>query len=317
MSFKNFFEQSIRGWLPAEPKIPKTKFKKLPTPVVGFLVASLAVALFSSVVLLMNPLTPLSVPSIAKSTPNSSYVELKGVLQQNNSFIMVLTDGSHISSKNLSLTYWITEKSGNECTIKIALECDKFTKEATIDGSIVDGNLVVDSTRSVFLINPNVTKNQYIMLTETQDWQLTANVQSTAGHPSIALEPYGVTAVMVSSHLTRTQEGWPLSVILGYDPDTGMLVYSGYSLNDVLLKKLGIVLLLGGSLELSSYSDNLNLEFFNWDIFWARVNMTTIWFFVQLVLVVATAVITVALFISRKIREKRQATQDNVKLLQS
>lgn len=50
---------------------------------------------------------------------------------------------------------------------------------------------------------------------------------------------------------------------LGYDPDTGILIYSMYSLSDVLLEKLGIDLLLGGSLELVSYSDNLNLEVVN------------------------------------------------------
>lgn len=317
MNITNRLAPFIHGWLPIEPKLPKTRAKSLRTPIISFVVISLLVSLFSAIILMAQPITPLVAPMIAKSSPDSSYVELKGVLQRDNNFIMVLTNGSHVSSENLLLTYSITEKSGKECTVHITIECDDFSNEATVDGSIVDGNLVVDSTRSLFLINPNLTEKQGIVLTETQDWKLTANVQSTTGHPSIAVEPYGVTAVMISTHQSRTEEGWPLSVSLGYDPDTGMLVYSGYSLSDVLLKKVGIVLLLGGSLELNSYSDNLNLEFFNWDIFWARINITVIWFYVQLTLVVATAVVVVLLFIIRKIRKKRQATQNTAKLSQS
>lgn len=32
MSFKDFFSQSIRGWLPEEPEMQKSTFRKLRTP---------------------------------------------------------------------------------------------------------------------------------------------------------------------------------------------------------------------------------------------------------------------------------------------
>lgn len=312
MSFKNFFERSIRGWLPEEPQMPKSKLKRLRTPIAAFLVATTVVSLFSSVFVFTQTAVLLPPPLIVQSSPNSSYVEFKGILQQNNSFILVLTDGSYIFSENLSMTFSITERSGNECTAHLAVECDGFSNEASVDGSIVDGNLVIDSTRSIFLINPNVTGKQKIVLTETDDWKLTANVQSRTGHPSTAIDPYGVTALMVSSSISRTETGWPIRVQLGYDPTTGILVYSGLSLSDVLLKELGIELLLGGGLKLVSYSENLNLEVVNLP---PPGSMLSVWFILFTLLVsspVILPVVAVVVYIIRKKRKRAQADALNI-----
>ena len=123
----------------------------------------------------------------------------------------------------------------------------------------MDGNLVIDSRRSIFLVNPSLTEKQEVVLTETDNWNLTAKVDSTTAKVSTSISPYGVNAIMVSTS-SRTETGWPLYAHLGYDPNKGMLVYSGSCLSDVLLKELGIELLVGGPLRLVSYSENLNLE---------------------------------------------------------
>jgi hypothetical protein len=306
MSFKNFFARSIRGWLPEEPKMPKSKLERILQPIAVLVAATTVVSLFSSIFMVSQPIAALSTPLVVQSIPDSSLVEFEGVLQQNNTFIMVLTNGTHITSKNLAMTFSVTERGGNECTAHLAVECDDFSNETSVDGNIVDGNLVIDSTRSIFLINPNVTRKQNIVLTETADWSLNATVNTRTGKPSTAVEPYGVTAQVVSAHNSLTEEGWPMSLILGYDPISGMLVHSGYSLSDVLLKKVGIELLLGGSLGLVSYSDDLNLEFFNWELFWARLNAKFFLFYLHLSLLVVLAVVVVVLFVIRKRRKRRQ-----------
>jgi len=306
MSFKNFFERSIRGWLPEEPKMPKSKLKRIRTPIATLLVATTVFSLFSSVFMFNQPAVLLPPPLIAQSTPNSSYVEFKGILQQNNSFILILTNGTHISSKNLTMTFSITEKSRNECTAHITIECDGFSNEASVEGSIVDGNLVIDSTRSIFLINPNVTRKQKIVLTETDDWKLTATVDTRTGKTSTAIDPYRVTALMVSSSMSRTETGWPINVHLGYDPTTGILVYSGYSLSDVLLKEIGIELLLGGGLKLVSYSENLNLEVVNLP---PPGSMSSVRFVLFILLVSLPVILPVAAVVVYIIRKKRKRTQ--------
>jgi len=313
MIMHSFFD-SIRGWLPEEPKMPKRKLKQLRTPLAVLVVTSTVVSLFSSIFMVSQPIAALSTPLVVQSTPGSSLVEFEGFLQQNNTFIMVLTNGTHITSEKLALTFSVTEKGGNECTAHLTVDCDNFSNETSVDGRIVDGNLVIDSTRSLFLINPNhdLSRTNWIVLTETDDWSLTANVDTRKGKPSTAVEPYGVTALIVRAHNSMTEEGWPMSLTLGYDPCSGMLVYSGYSLSDVLLKKVGIELLLGGSLELISYSDDLNLEFFNWDNFWARLNAKAFLFHLHLSLFVVLAVAVVVLFVIRKIRKRRQLGALNV-----
>jgi len=308
------FVDYVRGWLPEEPKMPKSKLERILQPIAVLVAATTLVSLFSSIFTVSQPIAALSTPLVVRSTPGLSLVEFEGVLQQNNTFIMVLTNGTHITSKNLTMTFSVTERGGNECTAHLAVECDNFSSEASVDGRIVDGNLVIDSTRSIFLINPNhnLSRTKRIVLTETDDWRLTATVNTLSGKPSTAVEPYGVTALMVSAHNLLTEEGWPMSLILGYDPTSGMLVYSGYSLSDVLLKKVGIELLLGGSLGLVSYSDDLNLEFFNRDLFWAKLNAKFFLFDLHLSLLAVLAIVAIVLFVIRKRRKRRQLGALNI-----
>ena len=307
MNFKTFFEHRIQGWLPEEPKMPKNKFKAIRMQNVAIIMGVTAVfSLLSPFFWSISPLAAAPLSMVIENVPNSSYVEFKGILEEDNIFIINLNNGTCVKSENLMLSFLITETSGNKCTVNITFECDCFSSEAIVNGSIVDGNLVVDSTRSLFLINPNVTKNQNIMLTETDDWNLTAYVRSETLHPSTAIEPYAVSALIFSSFQSHPSAK-PIQMFwLGYDPNSGILIYSGYSLSDVLLEKVGINLLYGGSLELLSYSKKLNLEFYNFDIFWTQLNIKVFCFYSGFALLVATSVIVAAYVIIRKIRKRRQ-----------
>jgi hypothetical protein len=260
MILHSFFD-SIRGWLPEEPKMPKSKLKRLRTTLVAMFVASTVFSLFSYSFFFSNHALLVPPPMIVPSAPNSSYVELTGVSDADNSFILVLDNGNQVCSKNLTMALSITEKGGDACTAWLTVEGDTFYKEASADGEIVDGNLVIDSRKSLFLINPDLSRGQ-VVLTETGDWQLHACVANTERRFLTAVDSYVVTAVGVSASASRTAKGWPISLNAGYDPNTGILIYSAFSISDVLLEKLGIDLIIGG-LKLVSYSENLNLEVAN------------------------------------------------------
>ncbi len=259
MSLKNLFARSIRGWLPEEPKMPKSKLRKTLPPIAVLVAATTIVSLFSSSFFVSNQTAALvASPLAVSSAVNTSFVELGAALGPDD-FILVLSDGNHICSDTLKLTFFLDEGSGGKCTVRLAVECDEFSKETSVEGCIVNGNLVIDSKRSLFLINPDVTPGN-IMLTETDGWQLGARVYSKERKLSTAIDSYKVNSVYISSDTCRTEKGWPLKVDLGYDHNTGLLVYSGYSLSDVLLDKLGIDLLFGGPLKLTSFSKHFHID---------------------------------------------------------
>ena len=289
--------------------MPKSKLKQLRTPIAVLAVATTLVSLFSYSVFFSGQTAALLPPSmIVQSVPNSSYVELQGVSDESNSFILVLADGNHVYSENLTMALSITEKGGDACTAWLAVDCDSFSDEVSVDGRIVDGNLVIDSRKSLFLINPDLSRGN-IVLTETDNWQLTACVADTARKFSTAVEPYIVTAVDVSSSASRTQKGWPLSLHVGYDPNTGILIYSGFSLSDVLLEKLGIDLLLGGGLKLVSYSENLNLEVANRP----PPGLTSVFGFVLFLLFISSPVtLSIVAYVFYRRRKRTQAAAHNV-----
>jgi len=303
------FVDSIRGWLPEEPKMPKSKLKRYHVPLAVLVALTTIFSLLSPSVFFPNQTAALVAPPlVVSSAPNSYFVELGGVVDESEGFILVLSDGRIISPNNLALKYTLTERSGSECNVQLAVECEDFSNEISVDGSIVNGNLVIDSAQSLLLISPDVAKSQNILLTETNDWELDGTVQSTVSKPSTAIDPYTVTAIMVSSSATRTEKGLPLSLSVGYEPNTGLLVYSGMSLSDVLLEKLGIDLIIG-SLNLVSYSENLNLEIASFSLprfFNLR--------FILLVGLVSSLVVVpiVAVYVVRKRRKRRQAGAQNI-----
>ena len=312
MSFVNFFVRSIRGWLPEEPKMPKSKLRRTLPPIAVLVAATTIVSLFYPSLFVSTPTAALvPPPAIVPSAPNSSFVELGGVVDKPEGFILVLSDGNYISSTNLALKYFLTERSGGDCTVRLAVECTGFSKEISVDGSIVNGNLVIDSRQSLFLINPDLAKNQEIVLTETGNWRLDATVDSTPGKVPTAIDPYGVTAVRVSSQISRTEKGWPLRLNVGYDPNTGLLMLSSCSLSDVLLEKVGIDLLIGG-LRLVSYSENLQLEVANRPPPGMMPAFLTILYLLLFSSPVIVPVAVVAVYLVRRRRKRRQAGAHSV-----
>ena len=193
MSFKNFLQQFFWGWVPEEPKLPKRMFASFRVPVVTFIAVTSVTSLFSLAFVFVNVTVLFPPPPVIESVSNSSYVELSGITNRyNNTYYLVLTNGTRIDSENLTLSYTITKQGSDTCTVNIAIECDTFSNQTTVDGTIEDGNLVIDSTRSLFLINPNLTKNQKIVLAETPDGKRTGTVISSKSRASITADRYYV-----------------------------------------------------------------------------------------------------------------------------
>jgi hypothetical protein len=263
MNLKKQRQKYIRGWLPEEPKMPKSKLKRAFPPIAVLLTVTAALSLFSSALTCNQPAATPTVPAGTQNVPSFASVKFNGVLQENNSFILVLTNGTHIISEDLTLSLSFNEKKENEYVMHIAVESGNFSDETTVSGYISDGKLIIMDTASVFLTKTDeIEKGNRVLLSETDDWKLTGNIDTVTGKPSTAIDDQRIEAIIVTSS-QLTESGWPMQLTLGYDASTGILVYSGWSLSDVLLRAIGVELILGGSLELSSYSDNLNLKLAN------------------------------------------------------
>lgn len=312
MSFKNFLQQFFLGWVPEEPKLPKrrfTSFRKLPkrmfssfrVPAVTFIAVTSVTSLFSLAFVFVNVTFLFPPPPVIESAPNSSYVELSGVYNNdyNNNYYVVLTNGTQINSENLTLSYTITKQGSDKCTVNLAIECDTFSNQTTVDATIEDGNLVIDSLRSLFLINPNLTKNQKIVLAETPDYKLDATViSSTSRELTTAERNYVKPTLLV---LGKDPEGsGPSSYMFShYSQNTGALVGLGGRVSDILLKKLGIDVINNGNLYLNTYSENLNLDVINHD----NMNFTNFGFVLFLSSVFTGVVLSVR-FVVQLIRKK-------------
>jgi hypothetical protein len=224
-------------------------------------------SLFSLAFVFVNMTVLFPPPPVIEGAPNSFYVELSGVYTNdyNNNYYVVLTNGTQINSENLTLSYTITKQSSDTCTVNIAIECDTFSNQTTVYATIEDGNLIIDSTRSLFLINSNLTKNQEIVLAQTPDSKLAGTVLSSNSRALTTAERnYVKPAIAV---LSKDPEGSdPFCYMFSdYSQNTGALVGLGGRVSDVLLKKLGIDVIINGNLYLNTYSENLDIDVINYD----------------------------------------------------
>jgi len=298
MSFKNFLQQFFWGWVPEEPKLPKRRFASFRVPVVTFIAVTSVTSLFSLAFVFVNVTVLFPPPPVIESAPNSSYVELSGVPSYDNTYYLVLTNGTQINSENLTLSYTVTKQSSDKCTVNIAIKCDTFSNQTTVDGTIEDGNLVIDSTRSLFLINPNLTKNQEIVLAQTPDEKHTATVLSSKSRASTTADRNYVKPTIA---VLKDPEGSdPFYYMFSdYSQNTGVLVGLGGRVIDVLLKKLGIDIIINGNLYLNTYSENLDIDVINYD----TVNFTNFGF-VMFLSSVFTGVVLSIRFVVQLIRKK-------------
>jgi len=301
MSFKNFLQQFFWGWVPEEPKLPKKKIVSFRVPAVTFIAVTSVTSLFSLAFVFLNMTVLFPPPLVVESAPNSSYVELSGVYDNNynNTYYLVLTNGTQINSENLTLSYTITKQSLDKCTVNVAVECDTFSNQTTVDGTIENGNLVIDSTRSLFLINPNLTKNQKVVLAETSDGKLDSTVLSVNSRASTTADRnYVKPTIAVLSKDPESSSPF-YYMFSDYSQNTGALVELGGRVSDVLLKKLGIDVIINGNLCLNTYSENLDLDIINYD----TANFTNFGF-VLFLSTVFTGVVLSTRFVVQLIRNK-------------
>ena len=127
------FVDSIRGWIPEDPKMPK-RFRM---PMVTFLATKGAISLIFSFFMYLQPIAAIAPPLSVQAEPNSSYVELVGILEQNHTFVMVLTNGTRITSDNLKLTFLVTQTSPDKCDIQFTFDCDHFCESVSVEGDKV------------------------------------------------------------------------------------------------------------------------------------------------------------------------------------
>ena len=301
MSFKNCLQQFFWGWVPEEPKLPKRRVASFRVPVVTFIAVTSVTSLFSLAFVFLNMTVLFPPPLVVESAPNSSYVELSGVYDNNynNTYYLVLTNGTQINSENLTLSYTITKQSSERCTVNVAVECDTFSNQTTVDGTIENGNLVIDSTRSLFLINPNLTKNQKVVLAETSDGKLDSTVLSVNSRASTTADRnYVKPTIAVLSKDPESSSPF-YYMFSDYSQNTGALVELGGRVSDVLLKKLGIDVIINGNLCLNTYSENLDLDIINYD----TANFTNFGF-VLFLSTVFTGVVLSTRFVVQLIRSK-------------
>ena len=151
-------------------------------------------------------------------------------------------------------------KSENEYNILFAVDSGVFFNETLLDGYIsTDGRLMINSNPSVFVISPDLLiDGNIILLEDTSDWQLVGEVKGR-GKPSTIIEGQGVEAIMLHcNHIINSTERMPL--ILGFDPNTGILVSAALAFTDILFKEIGIDFIFGGAFLLASYSNNLDFR---------------------------------------------------------
>ncbi|MCW4024794.1 MAG: hypothetical protein NWF01_07150 [Candidatus Bathyarchaeota archaeon] len=192
--------------------------------------------------------------------PSSYSVELESITENGDDIgILSFTNGSFSSFKNLKLILLISEIANN-CTINFTIQGDSFSKETTAEGYFTGNRLLVDSVPSIFVISPDFfSKDRDILLTETNEWQLVGNIISRTAKPLTAIDGQYIKTIMVESfHVINGTSQMPS--MLGFDPKTGILVYAGASLSDVILKEMGIDYIRGGIFRLTAYSKNLNFE---------------------------------------------------------
>ncbi len=217
--------------------------------------------------LLFSCTMPAFVQGTNLGVPACFHVSFKGT-NDDSSFLIVFTNGSTTLTKNIALDLRVNAKTANQSSLGISVETDSFFGETSADVMISDGRLLKDSMPSMFMVGTTLLNEENnIVLAKTSDWKLIGNVSSRTAKPFTAMDGQGVSAIMVSSvFINNTDATLQASSILGYDQDTGVLVYAGASLGDILLREVGIDRIFGGVFRLSSFSENLGFNLIKFSV---------------------------------------------------
>ncbi len=277
-------EDQARGWIPENPKTSKRKLKRIYASAAILFSTMVLVSVFSSAFLvqLATPSTlvlPAYVHMSTTNPPFSTYVEFQGILETSGEsysiidgvyqklepvFHIIFSNGSKANCKALNMSFSTNAESytDNNFQVNVALTADNFSAQKTLDGTMVNGKLTVNSKTSLFMIDPHLlVGGTEIVLGETADWKLVGDISNSTWKLQTAIEDYMVEAVgVLMYHSTKiAPTGW-LMLHLGFDTKTGMLVSATGALTDVLLDAAGIQLITDGNFKLVGYSENLNLE---------------------------------------------------------
>ena len=329
MSLKNYFKRSTRGWLPEEPKNSRSKLRRAFVPATILLTATAVFSLFSSGFLfqLTTSSTTIIPPYVHASTGVSSYnVKFQGIVPSGstgytiingtrqeieNTFHILYTNGSSTNTKTLNMTFSTIQKNENTYQIQLTIEGDNFSDAISIDALFSNGQLKVNSAPSIFMVSPALLKEgNMIRFGESSDWTLIGNVSSGVWKLQTAIEDQRVKTVDVRAwHATASvPNGW-LSLDLGYDPESGMLVSTMGALSDVLLNKMGIKLIIDSHFGLASFSDNLNIQLVK-----NQPPYTPLLQFIEFVLLISSAPIaSIAVAVAYRAHRKKKALTNSSK----
>ena len=276
------FEERSRGWIP---QTPKRKLKRTHTSIAIILSTTVLISLFSSafIVQLITPSTlalPAYVHTSASNPPFSTYIDFQGLLIEygdnssysiidgvyqklENSFHVYWNNGNITSTKALNMSFSTNAEGYNDddCQMHIALVGGNFTVEKTLNGKMVNGRLMINDSASIFKITPNMlVSGTQIQLSETPNWHLIGDVSNNTSKLTTAIDDYliQVKGVRAYHSTANVPKNW-LTLNLGYDLNTGMLVSIRGVLSDALLDAVGVKFIMDSFFQVVSYSANLDL----------------------------------------------------------
>ncbi len=211
------------------------------------------------------------------SFPSSFYVTFKGDLQLGHSpgddttedaHAVQFLNGTYYLAKTVLFTFAMEESLNGEYTVKFMLTLDDFYYEVTLPATVSNGRVYIDSTPTMFVVNPNeLINDNIIQIFQTENWSFSGTVMDD-GRPArviTLIEDYHVSSKRVNAFYQQP-DGSKLMFqpLVFYDLTTGVLVDAPeYIMDEVLFNKVGVALLYNGNFRLSDYSENLNFTL--WD----------------------------------------------------
>jgi hypothetical protein len=219
-----------------------------------------------------------STPAIGEtdnSFPSKFYVTFKGDLQLGSApetaqdvFIIQFLNGTYYGAKTVLFTFAMEESPKGEYTVKFTFNFDNFHNEITLPATVANGRVYIDSTPTMFVINPKeLINDNTIQIFQTKNWSFSGTVMNDGrpARPQTLIEDYFVSSKRVNGFYQQpdgSKSMW--TPLLFYDLTTGVLVSAPtYIMDEVLFNKVGVALLYNNVFLLSDYSENLNFTL--WD----------------------------------------------------
>ena len=200
------------------------------------------------------------------SLPESFFINLN-LEKSTDNVIIWFSNGSYSQEKNINFLFNASLIKEEKWEINFSVKTDNFYNSTKATATMVDGQLVINSVPSIFKISPGLLgQNGSILLTETSKFKLVGNVTARSSLSPTGIDGNYVKDTVVQSFHVNNMGSETLPLVLGYDQDTGIIVYAGLTLSDVLLELVGIEYVVGNPFLLKSFSKNLSFEFLNLNI---------------------------------------------------